>query len=481
MKHLMRTLAVLFVIATGLNLSAATVVTDRDDYPPGSTAVITGTGFLAGETVELQVLRIDINENSGPEHNPWQVSADANGGFTTAWYVSPDEDGATLQLTATGLTSGFVAQHIFTDGPVTPTLGAQSGALTYGTNQVATFTVTLSKSGGNNASVNLVALGLPSGATYKFTPNNFSTTVSTSSTLTITNGLTTPGGTFSFTVTNSAETTFGNGTLTIGKAGSAAVLTSRISAAPGVGVTFTNTLNAVLPSVGTPAGTVQFKTNGVSFGSPVTISGGVAVSAAISTLPHGSNTVTAEYVGDSNFFGTTNSLSPKIVINSPPVARSVSSSVSQGSTATINFDLGKYKLATDADADSMTIISAFGATNASLGVAANGLSMTYTNTGGAAGTYDAFSFVVSDSFGSLATNTATMRIDAGTGFNLLRAHGNSMTYLGVPGQAFVLENSTGLSPANWHAVMTNTVGADGIVTFTPGAPSGYYRTRRNNP
>ena len=86
------------------NLLAATVTTDQADYAPGSTAIITGAGFQAGETVELQVLRIDINENSGPEHNPWQVTADASGGFSTSWYVTQDEVGATLQLTATGLT-----------------------------------------------------------------------------------------------------------------------------------------------------------------------------------------------------------------------------------------------------------------------------------------------------------------------------------------------------------------------------------------
>ena len=88
------------------NLLAATVTTDQLDYAPGSTAIITGTGFQAGETVVLQVLRIDINENSGPEHNPWQVTADGNGGFMTSWYVSLDEDGATLaELSGADLSS----------------------------------------------------------------------------------------------------------------------------------------------------------------------------------------------------------------------------------------------------------------------------------------------------------------------------------------------------------------------------------------
>ena len=66
-------------------LAQATVAADKSDYAPGSTATITGAGFQASETVQLQVLRIDIDENSGPEHVPWTVTADTNGGFQTTW------------------------------------------------------------------------------------------------------------------------------------------------------------------------------------------------------------------------------------------------------------------------------------------------------------------------------------------------------------------------------------------------------------
>jgi len=40
----------------------------------------------------------------------------------------------------------------------------------------------------------------------------------------------------------------------------------------------------VAPGSGTPTGTVQFKTNGVNFGGTVSLSGGSANSAAVSTL-----------------------------------------------------------------------------------------------------------------------------------------------------------------------------------------------------
>jgi cell division septal protein FtsQ len=68
-------IAFLFVFAfvfvgAGSALAAASVTTDKSDYRPDSTVNITGSGFQASETVQLQVMRIDVDENSGPEHNP---------------------------------------------------------------------------------------------------------------------------------------------------------------------------------------------------------------------------------------------------------------------------------------------------------------------------------------------------------------------------------------------------------------------------
>src|SRR5437868_1316067 len=48
-------------------LLSATITTDKADYPPGSTAIITGTGWKAGETVDLHV----FNETTSNEETPW--------------------------------------------------------------------------------------------------------------------------------------------------------------------------------------------------------------------------------------------------------------------------------------------------------------------------------------------------------------------------------------------------------------------------
>jgi len=59
---------------------------------------------------------------------------------------------------------------------------------------------------------------------------------------------------------------------------------------------------------GTPTGTVQFAIDGTNFGSPATLSSGMATSGSTSTLSIGNHTVTATYSGDSNFAGSSGTL-----------------------------------------------------------------------------------------------------------------------------------------------------------------------------
>ena len=118
------------LLAGGKAYAQATVTTDQSDYPPGSTVNITGSGFAPGETVQLQVLNVTDPTDTGPEHDPWTVTADTNGNFTATWYVTSDEANMTLQLTATGLTSGLVAQTTFMDSIGVPASIGQNNSAT---------------------------------------------------------------------------------------------------------------------------------------------------------------------------------------------------------------------------------------------------------------------------------------------------------------------------------------------------------------
>jgi hypothetical protein len=87
-----------------------TVETDRTDYAPGATVVITGSGWQPGEVVAL---RIDESDNDAP----WQSSvvADDLGNIYNASFVIQTHDlGVSFILTATGSISGQV-QTSFTD------------------------------------------------------------------------------------------------------------------------------------------------------------------------------------------------------------------------------------------------------------------------------------------------------------------------------------------------------------------------------
>ncbi len=80
----------------------------------------------------------------------------------------------------------------------------------------------------------------------------------------------------------------------------------------GQSVTFTATLAAVSPGAGTPTGIVTFYDNGSTMLGTGTLSGGIAT-LTTTTLPVGSNSITATYGGDTDFTGSTsNALSQTV-------------------------------------------------------------------------------------------------------------------------------------------------------------------------
>ncbi|MEY2408498.1 MAG: hypothetical protein QOF48_1168 [Verrucomicrobiota bacterium] len=106
-----------FLIFASATLFGATVATDMEDYSPGVTALISGSGFAPGETVRLQVLHADGTPSTGSEHDPWTVIANTSGTISSTWFVCTDDCVmSVLELTAVGLSSAVVAKSRFTDG-----------------------------------------------------------------------------------------------------------------------------------------------------------------------------------------------------------------------------------------------------------------------------------------------------------------------------------------------------------------------------
>ncbi len=120
-------------------LLAPSVITDKLDYRPGETAMITASGFRPGETITFTIA--DDPQDPGDDgdadlYQPFSVKDGgagdldgiANGQVVTSWFVPTDDDGsgsgtpdalnASLILTALG-SKGQTAQVLFTDSGAT--------------------------------------------------------------------------------------------------------------------------------------------------------------------------------------------------------------------------------------------------------------------------------------------------------------------------------------------------------------------------
>jgi VCBS repeat-containing protein len=136
--------------AGGAGAVLATITTDKQDYAPGETVTITGSGWAPGETVNF-VLHED------PTLEPdikFSAVADASGNISNQSFTPDAQDaGVRFVLTATGVTSGRVAQATFTDG--TPQIDAVSPTPFSPTSSVGVkdnTTITVKNQGGGTVS-----------------------------------------------------------------------------------------------------------------------------------------------------------------------------------------------------------------------------------------------------------------------------------------------------------------------------------------
>jgi hypothetical protein len=114
MKRFLISLAVVVILGgTFAMASAATISTDKLDYAPGEVVIITGSGWMPGETVSM----ILHEESEFSEPDVMLLSdADADGNIINAvWAPDINDIGLTFTLTATGQTSGLTAETTFTD------------------------------------------------------------------------------------------------------------------------------------------------------------------------------------------------------------------------------------------------------------------------------------------------------------------------------------------------------------------------------
>jgi hypothetical protein len=114
------------------------------------------------------------------------------------------------------------------------------------------------------------------------------------------------------------------GSFVIAQANSATALASSENPSlQGSNVTFTATVTPITQATSTPTGSVQFYTNGVICGSPMPLSGGVAI-ITVAFFEIGENNVDATYLPDSNFLGSVDNLVELVnATPQPPITVSI--------------------------------------------------------------------------------------------------------------------------------------------------------------
>jgi hypothetical protein len=238
-----------------------------------------------------------------------------------------------------------------------------------------------------------------------------------------------------------------------------------------------------------PDGTVQFKADGVALAAPVALDANGVAAFVTNSLPHGSNTISAEYAGDTNgdFQGLTNRIVQ--VVNTPPASPNSTASVMANQTLVLSV-AKLLARASDADAgDTLSIVAAGPtSTNGSAGnVVLDGGAGTvaYTPASGYAGP-DSFTYTISDNYGGTVTPTVYVTVTSASGGspNVVSgptyANGTfSVTFAGIPNLTYTVQYATDPS-GPWTFLGTATAGTNGLfeVTDTQSLPppARYYRT-----
>ena len=228
----------------------------------------------------------------------------------------------------------------------------------------------------------------------------------------------------------------------------------------------------------TPTGTVQFRTNGAVFGSAATLTAGATSGGSAAHLPRGTNTIAAEYSGDSNYLPATNTLA-QVVTNHPPGASAAS--FARGLTP---FQIPTSALAghwSDVDGDTVSI-EGFDLTSTNGVVCStNSTTLFYAN---ASPVNDRLNYTVRDSYGDVSPGVILFTMQpntVGRGISLNFSYTvTTVQFSAVPGWTYGVQRSTNL--ASWLLIDTLTAPTNGLFEVlddysdTGFAPSsGFYR------
>ncbi|HTV62415.1 MAG TPA: autotransporter-associated beta strand repeat-containing protein [Verrucomicrobiae bacterium] len=282
----------------------------------------------------------------------------------------------------------------------------------------------------------------------------------------------------------------GNKQLTASAEGLASAVSALFNVAQGAtSVTLTSSENpsgykdsiaftASLPSEAT--GDVIFETNVVAL-STNAVAGGSATSTDVSTLPRGTNLITAIYGGDGNYLPSTNTLE-QVVTNHPPVASPSTYSRQAGYPLQITIAGNLATNWSDVDGDTVVLTGPISSTN-DAAVSYDTNYVYYMDTNNVA---DLINYSITDEHGGTNTGVIYIVIVASTNLNILEAVVNTnrsvtLKSVGIPYDTYQVQELTNLTPPQeWLTIGSSVAGTNGVWQFTDtNTATGkqrYYRT-----
>jgi uncharacterized protein YfaS (alpha-2-macroglobulin family) len=203
LKGIVIAIASILILSTavmGVSADTAMIWTNKEDYSPGETVTIYGSGFNANAEITITIVQPNGTKDT------ITVNSDENGSFTATYDIDNDDPVGTYTVTATDGTN--TASTTFTDAPKVGKVTVSPTSNTVTAGNTVTYTVTVNRGSGPGSSgefrADLDIVGsLPSGTTAFFSPNPVRFTPRDdfkTSTLTIQTSTTTPPGTYTFQV-----------------------------------------------------------------------------------------------------------------------------------------------------------------------------------------------------------------------------------------------------------------------------------------
>lgn len=222
-------------------------------------------------------------------------------------------------------------------------------------------------------------------------------------------------------------------------------------------------------------GTTPFSTN--------SLAAGTATSSSITSLPRGTNLVTALYGGAGSYLPSTNSLN-QIVTNHPPTLATINIPRTPGIFVTHIKISDVLAGAADSDGDTFSLTTASASTNG-VSLVNDGTFLHYFNTNSVS---DQFLCTITDSYGESSVGTVNLTLGAfPTGQNTtITVSGSTATvgFVGIPGYAYGVHRSTNL--VDWVSILVTNAPATGAFQIADdfndlgGVPSSaYYRLQWN--